>query len=530
MRTEYRKELAHNYMILCEEGAEAEENHELRTIYANRIEGLLPLSVEYRDGEIRCRYEITGMLSFAACCESMKVTSDDLRMIYMGLLDLLSLLEDYLLNPDHLLLDPEYLYMEWSARRVQAAFLPDERRPVREKLISLTEYLISRAGFREPRSVLLLCAILKELKESASQISDLRRVLSEDAGDREEGGRPRGLSPQGYAARTADAPVFGGEETLPDFSDGGFGTEEEPEDPAEEAADAGFGGAGQDAAGKRAGRESRRKRPGGLFAEAIPERYTVILALFMAAASGVVWTALRLQTFYLLSTAETAGGAAAGAALIFACAAIAGKAAGRRNAGRRRADDAAADAWPKDGYPEEYGGKEGYFCEDLTDPSFRFRGDAAYPGTAGQPDFRGRDYENGSPFFTWAEEEGGFEEDAGGQTVLLDEKTGAGEKIPASMTPVDRDAGLPPFVLEDRDLLIGKKKSQSDRVIPDETVSRIHARIARRGGRSVICDMGSRNGTSVNGRPLVGREEAVLSDGDIVTFARCAYVFHEGSA
>ena len=76
--------------------------------------------------------------------------------------------------------------------------------------------------------------------------------------------------------------------------------------------------------------------------------------------------------------------------------------------------------------------------------------------------------------------------------------------------------------------MIGKQAGAADAVIADETISRIHAEIATLGSSSVIRDCSSRNGTSVNGRLLAGGESCPLTDGDVVAFSRCRYVFRQG--
>ncbi len=66
------------------------------------------------------------------------------------------------------------------------------------------------------------------------------------------------------------------------------------------------------------------------------------------------------------------------------------------------------------------------------------------------------------------------------------------------------------FVLDGRPVSIGRGPD-SDLVLADARVSRLHARIAPRGGRLVLVDLGSTNGTAVNGAPV---REIVLGPGD----------------
>ncbi len=71
------------------------------------------------------------------------------------------------------------------------------------------------------------------------------------------------------------------------------------------------------------------------------------------------------------------------------------------------------------------------------------------------------------------------------------------------------------FPLEGDQLMIGRDSSNSV-AISDAEVSRRHARLTFQGGKYVIEDLGSTNGTFVNGQRLAGPH--VLKPGDVVAF------------
>ena len=64
-----------------------------------------------------------------------------------------------------------------------------------------------------------------------------------------------------------------------------------------------------------------------------------------------------------------------------------------------------------------------------------------------------------------------------------------------------------------RSVIIGRS-SMDEIVVRDPTVSRHHAELSRRAGRLRVRDLGSLNGTTVNGRPV---EVAALRHGDVLT-------------
>lgn len=69
---------------------------------------------------------------------------------------------------------------------------------------------------------------------------------------------------------------------------------------------------------------------------------------------------------------------------------------------------------------------------------------------------------------------------------------------------------------------IGRRASQ-DVVVDDARASRAHAAIRSHGGRHVVEDLGSTNGTQLNGAPLVAPQ--VLADGDVIRIGDTELVF-----
>lgn len=84
--------------------------------------------------------------------------------------------------------------------------------------------------------------------------------------------------------------------------------------------------------------------------------------------------------------------------------------------------------------------------------------------------------------------------------------------------------------LASREFLIGEalelgREPDNDAMLPDPKVSRRHARIRRDGERYVLADLGSSNGTFVNGERVVA--PARLEDGDVILIGDVELVFND---
>jgi pSer/pThr/pTyr-binding forkhead associated (FHA) protein len=72
------------------------------------------------------------------------------------------------------------------------------------------------------------------------------------------------------------------------------------------------------------------------------------------------------------------------------------------------------------------------------------------------------------------------------------------------------------FVLDGRRIVVGREPA-AEVFLDNPRVSRTHAALERFGGNMLVSDLGSRGGTTVNGRPI--RDRQALRDGDVLGFA-----------
>ena len=79
------------------------------------------------------------------------------------------------------------------------------------------------------------------------------------------------------------------------------------------------------------------------------------------------------------------------------------------------------------------------------------------------------------------------------------------------------------ITLGDQAILVGRA-DDSTLVLTDDFASSRHARLTNRGGQWYVEDLGSTNGTLVNGR-RVGRQE--LADGDVIRIGHSVLVYRQ---
>ena len=72
---------------------------------------------------------------------------------------------------------------------------------------------------------------------------------------------------------------------------------------------------------------------------------------------------------------------------------------------------------------------------------------------------------------------------------------------------------IPQRVVLDKEVFLIGRSEDNDLVLPRKYISRKHASIEQRGGKYIVRDLGGRNPTRINGRPI---REHVLQQGDLL--------------
>ena len=630
---EYRRDLNHCYMILkTDEEGEAAPEWQTGILEANRIPGLLPMAEEHIDNETCYRYDVTSVQPFDIFCRMKRIGKDDLKKMLVSLVTSLGALDDYLLDADHLLLDPEYLYIDGVAEELRIPYVPCRSRDIRESLRELMEYLLLRVDHEDQECVVFASRILHELKEVNTELSDLPGLLTNDGLHHRPSG-PEHADPEELLADAARTEAAGSSRSLYDGlgTDGGNFTGEKSErrrdrkrGPVRKMRGAHGTGSGM---GARAGAADERHGgnrgtdPAGavrqdtvraVLAEEkrklIPEAKTVQIALAGAAVAAAVYLFLHAGILIYASPAEAALAAAAAAAAVLA--------AGFALIRRRRKKEAAGAAYVAD-LRGQRSGRTVQEVPEMSSPAaqrsrqmqrneenLHEKPSAAYreyqPGAGGQNSealppaaHRGHQTEAGGqnpeaspPAEYWGRQgadraetasdmnlwekphmnmqkspsqaryaepemeykEAGDDEEFRPDSVLQSAGAGNGQiygddsdetvllgaggiadasprGMSAELVPAHSGTDLPVIRLEGREVLVGKHARAVDVVLPSGTVSRIHARLFMSGGEYYLSDLGSKNGTSVDGHMAVGNEEIRLTDGAGVKFADLEYVF-----
>lgn len=183
LQVSYRKSLEHYYLVISAEPEEAED-YQLQMVLENRIPGLLPMEVKLREGRREFFYDVSSLQPLGRVYERRELKGEEIRKVFLGILDAMSGLRDYMLEESCVVLDPQYIFVEMDTGVVRLLFLPlpaGDAQKEEDPMLQPAEFLMEHADHRDPQAALYAYRIYQTIRKGNYVMADLRRVLEESA-------------------------------------------------------------------------------------------------------------------------------------------------------------------------------------------------------------------------------------------------------------------------------------------------------------------------------------------------------------
>ena len=462
----YKRELSHSYLVMENIPEELSGHYQYRMILKNRIPGLLASSERYLEGKTCLYYDISSSQSLEQLYLSARIGMKEIRGIIDNLAQVLDAMSEYLLEERFLILEPEYIYMDLETEQLFFLYYPfgEEKKT---GYLPLAEFFLEHVDHREERAVSAAYQFYKMSKAENFMVSSFRTILEKGIQEDKREGAETGYSYAGTTIRPAFATCFQEEPGPYEYS---ILSKKE-----EQTEGKGNGEAFETSEEKQERTEGKRQEKGG-------KKHRKAVAGLLS--SAILFFLLCVTIWYI----KPAG---TDKLLLFALLAIDGicllvclwKATAQPIRGEEKEEDQEEEEEEKQdlSFWEEYTPPEG---EELEGPTvYLSRG-----GTMG-----------GDPY---------------------------GGKRP-KLVGLTEDGKRQEYSLERLPVLVGKLKSRAQILLPDASVSRIHARFVEKDGKTALIDLNSTNGTFINDIRLEQEEVVLLENGDELRFGNMRMRYEE---
>ncbi|MDO5337359.1 MAG: DUF6382 domain-containing protein [Eubacteriales bacterium] len=570
MTAEYKRSLNHNYLVLHGEKEIDTASYQVRMLIANTIPCLLPCRLQSFDGEALFYYDITSKQSVSAFYEKQKLRAEDLEMLFRGIVSAVEQTASFLLNPDQLFLEPEYLYMDAEKKQLYLCCLPGYDKDVREQFQNLTEYFLPKINHQDNRAVNLGYGIYRKAMEPEFQMEQVMEelygggseLLQDDSEVRQTSNvlfmQERDSMKQEAADRKqrqgkeGEAENKGEKETGNTKSTRQNGKTKEKRGRNREQKSSSLGqkqGSRELDIKKqeqnktdweqRSGRSQERKRTDKKTGEgreagfSRQEEKAGMSAAQKGLSAGMLSGAAMLTGVALARGMgyfpEMNGSVLIGAMLILG---IVGIFVGFT--WKRWENRGSQPVMPV--FQDEGGQSKGTvpFYKDTDTSENEKRGESSDEYTDSEGINARESSKSCNKILDFETRQHSDERDSAKQwendqeapVIVGETEELTQNSVKGAASLVSKEPGIPAVIsLEEELTVIGKLPAASDVVISLPTVSRIHAKIRKQGEDYYLTDLNSRNGTSVNGTMLKGEEEYCLCDQDEIHFGEAPYLF-----
>ncbi len=523
MEIRYTRSLNRNYVNFLTGADPDTSSYEIRMLLSGQTEGILPCSLVKIDGTSCLSYDITGYRSLSALAERGPFAADLTRRILGSVLGSLRSLSDCLLDRSRVPLHPDCIYVKEEPFSVRLCFLPPGTDNPWCGLGGVMEFFLRRIDPSSPSSLFDCYRLYRAVMDGDPTPEQLLALLIEPVSEdnRESASNQRRVNPPFTKSGSSYADSYAGlQENDPDRMPVSSFSRQRDFSPLPEPDDALWQGR------KMTRRTVRRIFLG--FSVLITAASAVSccllpppkeLAFLVCAVFGILTVLLLLPEFFRRKPDKNDPPDSSAASR--------GHSGGKNRHFRSFASDDAASCSPDSFADYKLGNPTGYPPDSLADyklgnptgyPSDRFA-DYKLGNPTDYPSDRFADYKPGSacgfsPGSRTAPPRNG--------TTLLSASPAAGALLVPARDPAGRTIRIPETAC-----VIGKDPDLCPLTIPEETVSRIHAKLHVMEDGIYLEDLNSTNGTFVNEEAVLGKEKKKLRDGDRVRFAASEYVFHE---
>lgn len=151
---------------------EYEEDYQMPMLRQNDIAGVLRADGCAVEGKSRYTFEVGGLVSMKKMHEKAAMTKQTILDVVSGLLRTIESLQEYLLNPDCLLLEPEYVF--YHEGQWKFCYLPGTEGNLGKSFHQLTEYFVKTLDYEDVDGIFLAYELHKA---TLQEHYDLRQIM-----------------------------------------------------------------------------------------------------------------------------------------------------------------------------------------------------------------------------------------------------------------------------------------------------------------------------------------------------------------
>lgn len=187
MTAEYQREAGKSCLVLTITQGHA-FGYQIPMLLQNRIPGMLPVYMQTVDGIQRLCYEVTSYEPLTKRFEAERMNRQTMFQLLLAVNSILEEADRYLLNGNHVVLDPEYIFTGIQEHDICFCYDPQAEEKDTDSLNRIARFILDHIDYEEKEIVEIAYALFQESMKANSSIRDFIQTVTakrqQESGDR----------------------------------------------------------------------------------------------------------------------------------------------------------------------------------------------------------------------------------------------------------------------------------------------------------------------------------------------------------
>lgn len=184
MNTEFERGLHKNYMVIraAESDssllADIKDNYQIRMLSDAGAKGFLGLKIRYFNGKEEFCYDISSKQRMSDWFKTKRINSIELKSILNSLCEVLENAEDYLLDAEHIILNPDYIFSDMDNSTLYLCYCPLYKEEVTKSGQEFLQYLIEILDYNDKEAVEMGYEVFRLCMKAGFGINIIKECLA----------------------------------------------------------------------------------------------------------------------------------------------------------------------------------------------------------------------------------------------------------------------------------------------------------------------------------------------------------------
>lgn len=161
-----------------------EEDYQMPMLRHNRMVGILEVKGWEMEGRARYSYDVSNLVSMKSFFEKHPLQQAEIEALVHDLLETVEDLQKYMLNPECLVLQPEYIF--YGKKRWYFCYFPQMKGNFQSAFHTLSEYFVKTLDYKDTEGIFLAYELHKATLEEHYDLSAIVAEFEKNRAERME--------------------------------------------------------------------------------------------------------------------------------------------------------------------------------------------------------------------------------------------------------------------------------------------------------------------------------------------------------